>query len=281
MRRITDGVRITDEAGRISAMTASHPDQVSTDELLALAMRVGREAAAILMDRPAELEVNTKSTAIDVVTQMDIKVEAFIVEQLLAARPHDGLIGEEGADKQSTSGITWVIDPLDGTVNYLYDQPGWNVSIGAKDEQGQLIGVVTAPTINSTWWAVRGGGAFYNGKPIRCNDPIDFNRAMVATGFQYDVAHRTKQIEHLSKILPLIRDVRRNGAAAVDLCNVAMGRMDAYYEHGLKEWDWAAAGLIVREAGARFGLYGKAPYEMTLAAGPALYAELETFLDLA
>jgi myo-inositol-1(or 4)-monophosphatase len=250
-------------------------------ELLSLAQRIGREAAAMLMDRPAELEVNTKSTAIDVVTQMDIKVEAFIVEELLAARPDDGLIGEEGADRASTSGITWVIDPLDGTVNYLYDLPGWNVSIGAKDEEGQLIGVVVAPSINSTWWAVRGEGAFFNGKPIRCNDPIEMNRAMVATGFQYDVAHRGKQIEHLSKALPLIRDLRRNGAAAVDLCHVAMGRVDAYYEHGLKEWDWAAAGLIAREAGARFGLYGQAPYQMTLAAGPALYAQLEAFLDLA
>jgi myo-inositol-1(or 4)-monophosphatase len=262
-------------------MTAHSQEQVSTSELLELAMRIGREAASMLMDRPAELEVNTKSTAIDVVTQMDIKVEAFIVEQLLAARPNDGLIGEEGADRPSTSGITWVIDPLDGTVNYLYDLPGWNVSIAAKDEEGQLIGVVTAPSINSTWWAVRGGGAFFNGKPIRCNDPIELNRAMIATGFQYDVNHRGKQIEHLSKILPLIRDVRRNGAAAVDLCHVAMGRVDAYYEHGLKEWDWAAAGLIASEAGARFGLYGEAPYMMTLAAGPALYGELEAFLDLA
>ncbi len=253
----------------------------NTAELLSLAQRIGREAAAMLMDRPAELEVNTKSTAIDVVTQMDIKVEAFIVEELLAARPDDGLIGEEGADRASTSGITWVIDPLDGTVNYLYDLPGWNVSIGAKDEEGQLIGVVVAPSINSTWWAVRGEGAFFNGKPIRCNDPIEMNRAMVATGFQYDVAHRGKQIEHLSKALPLIRDLRRNGAAAVDLCHVAMGRVDAYYEHGLKEWDWAAAGLIAREAGARFGLYGQAPYQMTLAAGPALYVQLEAFLDLA
>lgn len=262
-------------------MSSHNTDQILTGELLSLAQRIGRDAAAILMDRPAELEVKTKSTAIDVVTQMDIKVEAFIVEQILAARPNDGLIGEEGADRASTSGITWVIDPLDGTVNYLYDLPGWNVSIGVKDEEGPLVGVVTAPTINSTWWAVRGGGAFFNGNPIHCNDPIEFNRALVATGFQYDVAHRIKQLEDLSSIVPLVRDMRRYGAAAVDLCNVAMGRVDAYYEHGLKEWDWAAAGLIAREAGARFGLYGQAPYQMTLAAGPQLYAELKAFLKLA
>jgi len=275
------GVRITDGTGRIPAMTAHNPEQVLAGELLALARRIGQEAAAMLMDRPAELEVNTKSTAIDVVTQMDIKVEKFIAEQILAARPDDGLIGEEGAERASASGITWVIDPLDGTVNYLYDLPGWNVSIAAKDEHGQIIGVVTAPSINSTWWAVRGGGAFFNGKQITCNDPIELNRAMLATGFQYDTAHRAKQIEHVSALLPLIRDLRRNGAAAVDLCHVAMGRVDGYFEHGLKEWDWAAAGLIAREAGARFGLYGQAPYMMTLAAGPALYAELEGFLNLA
>jgi myo-inositol-1(or 4)-monophosphatase len=261
-------------------MSSHNPEQISTGELLALAQRVGREAAALLMDRPAELQVNTKSTAIDVVTQMDIKVEAFIVEQLLAARPNDGMIGEEGAERASTSGITWVIDPLDGTVNYLYDLPGWNVSIAAKDEAGQLVGVVTAPSINSTLWAVRGEGAFHNGNRISCNDPIELNRAMLATGFQYDVNHRGIQIEHVSKLIPLIRDLRRNGAAAVDLCHVAMGRVDGYFEHGLKEWDWAAAGLIAREAGARFGLYGQAPYMMTLAAGPALYEELEGILGL-
>lgn len=252
----------------------------NTSELLALAQRVGREAAAMLADRPAELEVNTKSTAIDVVTQMDIAVEAFIVRELLAARPDDGLIGEEGAERPSTSGITWVIDPLDGTVNYLYDMPGWNVSIAAKDESGSLVGVVTAPSINSTWWAVRGEGAFHNGKPISCNDPIELNRALLATGFQYDTAHRAAQIEHVSALLPGIRDLRRNGAAAVDLCHVAMGRVDGYFEHGLKEWDWAAGGLIALEAGARFERFGQAPYMMTVAAGPALFAELVDFLKL-
>lgn len=251
-----------------------------TSELLALALRIGREAGAMLMDRPKELEVTTKSTAIDVVTQMDIRAEAFIVQELMAARPNDGLVGEEGADRPSTSGITWVIDPIDGTVNYLYNLPGWNVSIAAKDEQGQLIGVVTAPSINSTWWAVRGEGAFYNGQSIRANDPIELNRALIGTGFQYDTAHRGQQIDHVSAILPLVRDIRRNGAAAVDLCHVAMGALDGYYEHGLKEWDWAAAGLIATEAGAKFGRYGQAPYMMTLAAGPRLYDELESFLTL-
>ena len=250
------------------------------DELLDLARRVGADAAALLMDRPPAFEIEEKSTAIDIVTQMDKKAETFIVQSILAARPDDGMIGEEGAAIESTSGITWVIDPLDGTVNYFYGLPGWNVSIAAKDKDGSVVGVVTAPTINSTWWASRGGGAFFNGSKIKANEPVELNRAFIGTGFQYDVSHRHRQIENVGRMLPLIRDIRRNGAAAVDICSVAMGALDAYFEDGLKEWDWAAASLVATEAGAKFGLYGQAPYMTTLAAGPTLYAELEGFLKL-
>jgi myo-inositol-1(or 4)-monophosphatase len=250
------------------------------EELLELAKKVGAEAAALLMDRPPAFEIEEKSTAIDIATQMDKKAETFIVQSLLAARPEDGIIGEEGAAVESKSGITWVIDPLDGTVNYFYGLPGWNVSIAAKDKDGSVVGVVTAPTINSTWWASRGGGAFFNGSKIKTNEPVAFDRAFIGTGFQYDVAHRGRQIENVGRMLPLIRDMRRNGAAAVDICSVAMGALDAYFEDGLKEWDWAAASLVATEAGAKFGLYGQAPYMTTLAAGPTLYAELEGFLNL-
>ena len=249
-------------------------------ELLELARKVGLDAGALLMERPPAFEIESKSTAIDIATQMDKKAEKFIVESLLAARPDDGIIGEEGSAVESKSGITWVIDPLDGTVNYFYGLPGWNVSIAAKDKDGSIVGVVTAPTINSTWWATRGGGAFYNGHQIHCNDPIALDRSLIATGFQYDVSHRILQIENVGRMLPLIRDIRRNGAAAVDICSVAMGSLDAYFEDGLKEWDWAAASLVATEAGARFGLYGQAPYMTTLAAGPTLFAELEAFLNL-
>jgi myo-inositol-1(or 4)-monophosphatase len=250
------------------------------EELLELAKKVGAEAAALLMDRPPAFEIEEKSTAIDIATQMDKNAETFIVQSLLAARPEDGIIGEEGAAVESKSGITWVIDPLDGTVNYFYGLPGWNVSIAAKDKDGSVVGVVTAPTINSTWWASRGGGAFFNGSKIKTNEPVAFDRAFIGTGFQYDVAHRGRQIENVGRMLPLIRDMRRNGAAAVDICSVAMGALDAYFEDGLKEWDWAAASLVATEAGAKFGLYGQAPYMTTLAAGPTLYAELEGFLNL-
>ena len=184
-------------------------------DLLTLAQKVGAEAGALLMDRPLAFEIESKSTAIDIATQMDIKAEKFIVESLLAARPDDGIIGEEGASIESKSGITWVIDPLDGTVNYFYGLPGWNVSIAAKDSEGVIVGVVTAPTINSTWWATRGGGAFYNGHAIKCNEPVELDRALIATGFQYDVAHRTTQMTDLAKLVPLARDIRRNGATPV------------------------------------------------------------------
>ncbi|CAB5059588.1 SuhB Archaeal fructose-1,6-bisphosphatase and related enzymes of inositol monophosphatase family [Candidatus Nanopelagicaceae bacterium] len=250
------------------------------EDLLELAKKVGAEAAALLMDRPPAFEIEEKSTAIDIATQMDKKAETFIVQSLLAARPDDGILGEEGAEVASKSGITWVIDPLDGTVNYFYGLPGWNVSIAAKDKDGSVVGVVTAPTINSTWWASRGGGAFFNGSKIKTNEPVAFDRAFIGTGFQYDVAHRGRQIENVGRMLPVIRDIRRNGAAAVDICSVAMGALDAYFEDGLKEWDWAAASLVATEAGANFGLYGQAPYMTTLAAGPTLYAELEGFLNL-
>jgi len=248
------------------------------EELLALARKVGEAAGALLMDRPLAFEIESKSTAIDIATQMDTKAEKFIVQSLLAARPDDGIIGEEGAAIDGKSGITWVIDPLDGTVNYFYGLPGWNVSIAAKDKNGVIVGVVTAPTINSTWWATLGGGAFFNGHAIRCNDPIELNRALIATGFQYDIAHRSKQLEDVSKLVPIVRDIRRAGAAAVDLCHVAMGALDAYYEAGLKEWDWSAGGLIAREAGATFAQYGQVPQQISMAAGPHLHQQLVSTL---
>jgi myo-inositol-1(or 4)-monophosphatase len=220
-------------------------------KLLELAKRVGYEAGELLQKRPAAFEISTKSSAIDVVTQMDSQSEDHIVSEILKARPDDGIIGEEGSDRTSKSGITWVIDPLDGTVNYLYGLPGWNVSIAAKDSDGVVVGVVVAPTINSTWWASRGGGAFLNGQAISCNEGVELNRSLIATGFAYDVDARPAQLAQVSSLLPRIRDLRRNGAAAVDLCFVAMGALDGYFETGLKEWDLAAGGLIAAEAGAK------------------------------
>jgi len=246
-------------------------DALLIAELLELAKRVGREAGELLQKRPAAFEVSSKSTAIDVITQMDSQSENHIVSEILKARPNDGIIGEEGSERISKSGITWVIDPLDGTVNYLYGLPGWNVSIAAKDSEGVVAGVVVAPTINSTWFASRGGGAFLNDHAIVCNEGVELNRALVATGFAYDVDARPAQLAQLSELLTRIRDIRRNGAAAVDLCHVAMGALDGYFEKGLQEWDLAAGSLIASEAGAKVTTVEGT----TIAAAPALHATLE------
>jgi myo-inositol-1(or 4)-monophosphatase len=223
------------------------------------------------MDRPATFDISSKSTAIDIATQMDLASEKLIVSALLAARPDDGIIGEEGASRPSRSGITWVIDPVDGTVNYLYGLPGWNISIGAKDEQGRLVGVVHAPTVNSTWTAMRGKGAWFNESPISCNDPISLDRALIGTGFAYDVRARVEQGRIAAALLPQIRDLRRMGSAAVDLCYVAMGAFDGYFEIGLKEWDSAAGALIAQEAGA---IVSVTEGDLTICAGPALHPQL-------
>jgi len=247
-------------------------------ELLALAHDVASQAAELLMQRPSHFDLTEKSTAIDFATQMDEKAEALIVESILRARPDDGIVAEEGAARESKSGITWVIDPLDGTVNYFYGLPGWNVSIAARDDNGSLVGVVAAPTINSLWHAVRGEGAFHNGEKIRSTSEIALDRALLGTGFAYDVADRTEQIAMVSSLLPRVRDIRRMGSVAVDLCHVGMGALDGYFERGLKEWDWAAGALVATEAGAQVAHLGDGARKLTVAAGPALFDELQAAL---
>lgn len=245
-------------------------------ELLKLAESVARATGSLLMNRPESFTLTEKSSAVDFATQMDQQAEEMIVKLLLEQRPDDGIVAEEGAARQSKSGITWVIDPIDGTVNYLYGLPGWNVSIAAKDKDGVVVGVVYAPSINGFWSAIRSEGATYNGNEIKCNDPVALEKALIATGFAYDLNLRNSQGKIMSNLLPKIRDLRRNGAAAVDLCYVAMGAIDGYFEASLKEWDFAAAGLIATEAGAVVsGRAGGEPNgELVVCAGPALHAAL-------
>ena len=245
-----------------------------TKQLLELALDIARQAGDLLVNRPASWELTVKSTAIDIATQMDHASEKLIVDAILAARPDDGIIGEEGANRESTTGLTWVIDPVDGTVNYFYGLPGWNISIAIKDESGTLVGVVHSPTIASTWHASRGGGAFLNNAEIKCNNPVELSRALIATGFAYDVKDRVNQIEVVDILIPKIRDIRRIGAAATDLCFVATGMIDGYFETGLKEWDLAAGALIATEAGAVVTTHSWRGMELTSAAGPALHAQL-------
>lgn len=271
---------------RVTHSIGTAIEDVRPEDLLELALGIAIEAGAMLMDRPAAFEVSTKSTAIDIATQMDKASEKFIVESLLASRPHDGIIGEEGSSRESTSGLTWVIDPVDGTVNYLYGIPGWNVSIGVKDDRGVIAGVVHAPTINSTFTAIRRQGAFlissgnsHRNSPqrIKCNDPVPLNRALIGTGFAYDVDRRVEQGRIVAQLLPQIRDLRRLGAAAVDICYVAMGALDGYFEYGLHEWDWAAAGLIAQEAGALFTTDSQ---RISVCAGPNLHPSLAAAVEV-
>ena len=246
------------------------------EDLLALCLGIARQAGAILMDRPATFEVWSKSTAIDIATQMDRTSEKFIVDSLLASRPHDGIIGEEGTSRLSTSGLTWIIDPVDGTVNYLYGIPGWNVSIAVKDERGVIAGVVHSPTINSTFTAIRGEGAYLNARKIQCNDPVSLDLALIGTGFAYDLRRRVEQGRIVAQLLPQIRDLRRLGTAAIDICYVALGSLDGYFEYGLFEWDRAAAELIANEAGA---VMTTDSMGITVCAGPTLHPALAAAVE--
>jgi myo-inositol-1(or 4)-monophosphatase len=224
------------------------------DDLLALAVETALAAADLLRaGRARALQtVETKSTSTDMVSELDRASETLIRDRLLTRRPDDGFLGEEtGQSATGTSGIRWVVDPLDGTTNYLYDHPGWNVSIAAEDEHGPVVAAIVHPALHETFTAARGQGAHRNGEPLRCSRIDDLSTALCATGFAYDPERRRRQAAVLHHVLPHVRDIRRMGAAATDLCSVAMGRVDAYWERGLGPWDLAGGSLVAREAGAR------------------------------
>jgi len=244
------------------------------ERILELAISIAKKAGTLLLERPANLSVDTKTSDIDIVTQMDKLSEKLIVDSILAARPDDGIIGEEGANRPSKSGYTWVIDPIDGTVNYFYNMHGWSVSIAVRDESGVVVGVVYAPTLNSLFTATRGGGAYLNGIAIKANNPVELNKALIATGFHYRNELREIQLKQFIELILKVRDIRRNGSAAIDICNVAAGLVDGYYEMGLHPWDRDAAELIATEAGAQVSVHG----ELTIAAGPHLHGILSAQL---
>ena len=193
--------------------------------------------------------VERKSTRTDMVSDADRDAEAVIEGILLGERPADGLLAEEGATSAATSGRRWVVDPLDGTTNYLYGFPAWAVSIALEDAEGGAVGVVLDPLRDELFSARRGAGAHVNGEAIEVSGREELSRALIATGFGYDAERRARQATALARLLPAVRDIRRAGAAALDLCMVAAGRLDGYYERGLQPWDWAAGSLIVSEAG--------------------------------
>ncbi|MEE1797337.1 MULTISPECIES: inositol monophosphatase family protein [unclassified Streptomyces] len=254
-----------------------------TGELLALALEAARRAGALLRDgRPDDLAVAaTKSSPIDVVTEMDIAAEKLITGYLADHRPDDGFLGEEGASTAGSSGVRWVIDPLDGTVNYLYGLPTWSVSIAAERDGETLVGVVEAPMRRETFRAVLGGGAFLGDRPLRCRPAPPLEQALVSTGFNYVTTVRAHQAEIAQRLIPRLRDIRRGGSAAIDLCDVAAGRLDGYYERGLHPWDLAAGDLIAREAGARTGgRPGTRPgFDLAVAAPPGVFEPLQELLE--
>jgi myo-inositol-1(or 4)-monophosphatase len=253
------------------------------DELLQLAQEAARRAGELLRDgRPADLAVAaTKSSPIDIVTEMDIAAEKLITSVIGRTRPEDGVLGEEGASSAGTTGIRWVIDPLDGTVNYLYGLPSWAVSIAAELDGEALVGVVEAPMRGETYRAVLGGGAYVNDIRARHRPAPQFSHALVGTGFGYLSERRAAQAEVVRKLVPQVRDIRRGGSAAIDLCDVGIGRLDAYYERGLNPWDLAAGALFAREAGALTG--GRpgaaASGELTVAGPPGLFEPLQELLE--
>ena len=218
---------------------------------LELAERAARAAAGLLMTfyGSAPQGLGSKSSATDLVSDADREAERVVRELLAAERPDDGLLAEEGSDVTAVSGRRWLVDPLDGTVNFLYGFPAWAVSVALEDAEGAAVGVVLDPVAGECFAAVRGEGARLNRALASVTGETDLAQATVATGFSYEPERRAQQAELLLNVLPRVRDIRRAGAAALDLCYVAAGRVDAYYERGLNEWDWAAGRLILEEAG--------------------------------
>ncbi len=255
--------------------------------LLDLAVEVARDAGALLLDAAdrlaagADLEVGTKTSATDPVSAADRASEELIARRLFASRPDDGLVGEEDrASRTSRSGVTWVVDPLDGTVNFLYGIPTWAVSIAAVDADGGCVAVVHDPTRDETFTAVRGGGAWLGRDRLEVTAPDQLAATLVATGFAYDPVVRAEQGRFVADLLTRVRDVRRGGSAALDLAWVAAGRVDAFLEVGLEIWDWAAGALLVTEAGGRVSHHlrdvGERRVPELLAAGPGVRDLLAT-----
>jgi myo-inositol-1(or 4)-monophosphatase len=237
-------------------------------------------AGELLLERyggPAR-GVESKSSATDLVSEADRVSEAAVRELLAAERPDDGLLAEEGSEQDSASGRRWVIDPLDGTINYLYRLPTWCVSVALEDAQGSAVAVVHDPLREETFTAERGRGARLNGQEIHVSGEERPERALIATGFSYSADVRASQAEVLGRVLPGFRDIRRAGAAALDLAYLAAGRLDGYYERGLHPWDWAAARLIVTESGGAVAELSGEPMGLA-AASPGLLPKLLAVVD--
>ena len=221
------------------------------EALRQLAVELATEAGGVVAEHHGRAApVGVKSSRTDLVTAADRAAESLITSRLARARPDDAIVGEEGASRAGASGITWFIDPIDGTTNFVYGHPGYAVSVAAAAGGRPVAGAVVDPLHGEVFSAARGSGAVCNGEPLAVSGADDLGAALVATGFGYDEADRVHQGSVVAGLLGRVRDIRRMGSAALDLCSVACGRVDAYYEYRLRPWDHAAGSLIAAEAGA-------------------------------
>jgi myo-inositol-1(or 4)-monophosphatase len=253
------------------------------EQLRDLALRTAHEAGTLVRRLRAESDIEvaaTKSTPTDVVTESDRAAERLIRSRIAAVRPEDAFLGEEGGQADGSGPVRWVVDPIDGTVNYLYEIPAYAVSIAAEVRGEVVVGVVHNPVSGEAWSAIRGAGALFGDRPVQVSGETRPSRALVGTGFGYDPEVRARQGAAVAALLPRVRDIRRIGSASLDLCGVACGRLDAYVEQGLQPWDLAAGGLIAAEAGARVaGLHGAAAGNaLVVAANPGLFEAIEPVL---
>lgn len=240
--------------------TSEHSPGTDVRTLRTHAVRVAREAAALVAAsrRAGPADVTTKSTETDVVTAGDRASERLIRERLAGLWPGVPVIGEEEGGSAPAEGLAWVVDPIDGTVNYLYGYPWYGVSVAAQVDGVSVAGAVVEPATGRLWEAAKGHGASCDGQPLRVSGATRLELSLVATGFAYAAERRARQAALWARMLPRVRDVRRAGASSLDLCAVAAGWLDAYVEHGLHRWDWAAGALIAEEAGAVVRLPGPA-----------------------
>ena len=256
--------------------------QVDLFELLTLAKQTAALGAAIHREgMGAEHRVATKSTRTDLVTEIDREAENTMVKALVKARPDDAIVAEEGSARDGKTGVRWIIDPLDGTVNYVYGYPAFAVSICAEVDGKYRVGVVHDSFHGRVYAGILGHGANCDGVPIRVNPVAELSDALLGTGFSYHAAARARQGEQLARVLPRARDIRRSGSAAIDLCLLATGQIDAYYEAGLNPWDYAAGGVIATEAGARvMAFFPKSgPVPLIVAGNPRISEKLFDLLS--
>lgn len=259
-------------------MIAPTPDPT---ELADIARVLAEEAGTVVSEGLARARtlVATKSTSTDMVTEIDRASEQLIDTRLALLRPDDALVGEEGSDRPGTSGVRWIVDPLDGTTNFLYGYPAFAVSIAVEIDGAVVAGAVRDVAHGETFVAIRGGGAWRDGDRLApapaLDRPLALGHVLLGTGFSYESGRRATQGAVVARVLPAVRDIRRSGSAALDLCWVGAGRLDAFYERGLQPWDWAAGALVASEAGARTEILDG---DLHLAAPAELFDQLAALL---